>query len=127
MAFKIRLGIPEFELFWNNLEKEFQKKLLSGNELKLFKRVFKTMQLLSNNPKHNGLCSHVIAELSIRYNMKVFQSYTENNTPSAGRLYWTYGPNKGDITIIEYSPHPDDSKEAYKQIHLSGLPIETEE
>lgn len=30
--------------------------------------------------------------------MKIFQSYLENNTPAAGRLFWAYGPDSGDIT-----------------------------
>lgn len=45
--------------------------------------------------------------------MKVWQSYLENNTPSAGRVYWVYYP-KGSITIIGIEPHPNDNKGTIK-------------
>ena len=57
--------------------------------------------------------------------MKVWQSYLENNTPKAGRIYWVYGPDKGDITIIGLEPHPEDKSNAYQKITLSSMEGET--
>ena len=74
-----------------------------------------------SNPKHPGLNSHEITSLTARYGMKVFESYLENNTPKAGRIFWVYGPNKKDITIIGLEPHPDDKTNAYKKVTLSAL------
>ncbi len=51
----------------------------------------------------------------------MWQSYLENNTPSAGRLFWVYGPEKKDITIIGIEPHPDDKKSGYEKIKLSSV------
>jgi len=48
----------------------------------------------------------------------------ENNTPSAGRIFWSYGPSKNEITISGYEPHPEDKKRgAYRRVKLSNLPI----
>ena len=66
-----------------------------------------------------GLQSHEITGLSDREGFRVWQSYIENNTPAAGRIYWTYGPNKGEITILGVEPHPNDKSNAYSKIRLS--------
>ena len=87
----------------------------------LRKKMGKAMHLLSQNPRHPGLHSHEISSLTARYGIKVWQSYLENDTPKAGRLYWAYGPDKGDITIIGLEPHPDDKSNAYQKITLSSM------
>ena len=33
------------------------------------------------------------------------QSYLENKTSGAMRMYWVYGPDQKDITIIGLEPH----------------------
>ena len=54
--------------------------------------------------------------------MKDFwESYLENNKPAAGRIFWVYGPNKSDITIIGLEPHPNDKKDAYRKMTLSAM------
>ena len=42
--------------------------------------------------------------------MKVWQSYLENKTSGAMRMYWVYGPDQKDITIIGLEPHSEDKK-----------------
>ena len=38
------------------------------------------------------------------------------------RIYWVYGPEKDQITIIALEPHPNDSKNnAYRKIRLSKM------
>ena len=55
--------------------------------------------------------------------MKIFQSYLENDTPGAGRLFWAYGPGQGDITVLAMEPHPEDKKRgAYGRIKVSRMP-----
>lgn len=40
-------------------------------------------------------------------------------------MYWVYGPDKEDITIIGLEPHPDDEKNgAYDRIRLSDAESE---
>lgn len=121
MKFNIRMGIPEMEEFWVELCKKSTEGILKGNEKVLFKKLVKTLKFLQNDPKYPGLRSHEISQLSKRYGIKVWQSYIENNTPSAGRLFWVYGPDKNDITIIGIEPHPEDKKDGYEKIKLSSI------
>ena len=123
MEYKIRLGVSEMESFWQDITQKADAGALSGNEEKLFKKLAKALSLLKNNPKHNSLATHEIKPLSKRYGMKVWQSYLDNRTPSAGRLFWVYGPGKNEITIIGLEPHPEDKKKSgYEKVRLSELP-----
>ena len=76
---------------------------LDRDEAKLAKKFFKTLDLLSENPRHNSLESHEIDVLTRRVGFKVFQSYLENRTPGAGRLFWAYGPKRAQITALDWS------------------------
>lgn len=117
--FKIRLGVPEMENFWTDLCERAKNSTLSKNEEALYKKVGKAMTLISANPRYPGLHTHDIDALSSRYGMKVWQSYLENHKSDAGRIFWVYGPDKNDITIIGIEPHPNDKKDAYDKITLS--------
>ncbi len=121
MKFSIHMGVPEMDKFWNDLTTKAELNKL-GQDLKLFKKLVKTLNILSNNPKYPSLSSLEIKLLTKRYGIKVWQSYLENNTPSAGRIYWVYGPEKSQITIIGIEPHPEDKKkDGYQSIKLSDL------
>lgn len=123
MEFKIRMGQPEMEELWRDLSTRKREGKLGKEEERLFKKLVKTLALLGSNPEHNSLVSHEIADLSAKYGIKIFQSYLENNTPSAGRLFWAYGPEQGEITVLAIEPHPEDQKRgAYQQIKLSSMP-----
>ncbi len=123
MAFTIRMGLPEMQAVWTDLSTRQQHGKLGKEEETFFKKLVKTLRYLSANPRHNSLASHEIDDLTRKYGIKIFQSYLENNTPSAGRLFWAYGPDKGDITVLAIEPHPEDQKRgAYQRIKLSALP-----
>jgi hypothetical protein len=123
MEFKIRMGQPEMEELWRDLSTRKREGKLGKEEERLFKKLVKTLCLLGCNPRHNSLVSHEIADLSAKYGIKIFQSYLENNTPSAGRLFWAYGPEQGEITVLAIEPHPEDQKRgAYQRIKLSSMP-----
>jgi len=117
---KIRLGIPEMKDLWDGLCGKVDAGKANKDEQALYKKLGKAMSLLSNNPRHPGLETHEISSLSQRYGMKVWESYLENHTPSAGRIFWVYGPNRGDITIIGLEPHPNDKVKAYDRVTLSS-------
>lgn len=120
--FNIRFGIPEMAELWDTLLSGKKAATLSKDDEKLFKLLGKAIQFLASNPKHPGLNSHEIDALSKRYGVKVFQSYLQNKTPSAGRIFWVYGPDQKEITIIGLEPHPEDKKRgAYDRIKLSAL------
>ncbi|MEN9469042.1 MAG: hypothetical protein RL630_775 [Verrucomicrobiota bacterium] len=123
MPFKIRMGQPEMESYWQDLSERHKQGTLDKDEEKLFRKLVKALGYLSVDPRHNSLASHEISDLSRKHGIKIFQSYLENNTPGAGRIFWAYGPDKGDITILALEPHPEDKKRgAYERIKLSAIP-----
>ena len=119
--FNMRMGIPEMKNFWEALETKIKDHTAKKNEIALFKKLVSCFKKLSSDPRYPGLCTHDIEALTKRYGKKVWESYLENNKPAAGRIFWVYGPNKSDITIIGLEPHPNDKKDAYRKITLSAM------
>lgn len=74
----------------------------------LFKQIYKTINLLASNPRHPGLHTHEYSSLKHPFDakQKVFEAYAQNNTSAAYRVFWCYGPNQKQITIITISAHP---------------------
>ena len=74
----------------------------------LVRQVKKTLGFLQTNPRHPSLQTHVFHSLEHPYHpsQKVFEAYVQQHTPAAYRLFWCYGPQKGQITIIAITPHP---------------------
>jgi hypothetical protein len=123
MSFAIRMGIPEMLDLWTDLSKKKTAGTISKKELALYNKWGKAMRLLSQDPSYPSLHTHDIEPLTKRYGVKVWQSYLENNTSRAMRMYWVYGPDRQDITIIGLEPHPEDKKNgAYDKISLSDMP-----
>lgn len=121
--FKIRLGIPDVQKLWDDLSDRASQSNLSKTEQRLLMKWGKAMALLETNPRHPGLNSHDIPPLTRRYGKKVWQSYLENQTPSAGRIFWVYGPDHREITIIGIEPHPEHKKgSGYSKLRLSSEP-----
>ncbi len=73
---------------------------------KRLKAVHKALGYLETNPKHPSLNTHEYDSLSREFGIKIFEAYAENRTPQAYRIFWHYGPDKKDITIIAITPHP---------------------
>ena len=108
---------------WTDLSKKKAAGTISKKELALYNKWGKAMRLLSQDPSYPGLHTHDIEPLTKRYGIKVWQSYLENNTSRAMRMYWVYGPDRQDITIIGLEPHPEDKKNgAYDKVSLSDMP-----
>ena len=122
MNFNIRVGIPEMQELWLDLQEKYRSGNIKKKEEQLYKKQGKALKLLSADPGYPSLQTHEIEPLSRRYGMKVWQSYLENKTSGAMRMYWVYGPDQKDITIIGLEPHPEDKKNgAYDRISLSDL------
>lgn len=73
---------------------------------KRLKAVNKSLGYLEVNPKHNSLNTHKYTALLGPKGEEVFEAYAENKTSAAYRIFWCYGPNKNEITIISITPHP---------------------
>lgn len=78
----------------------------SGAEVKL-RKVRKTLGQLQRDPRHPRLESHEYQSFTGPAGEKVWESYVENRTPRAWRVWWYYGPGRGRITIVAIGPHPD--------------------
>jgi hypothetical protein len=77
------------------------------------KKVRRALAVLEQNPRHPGLHSHQYENFPGLSKVKVWDSYIENKTPSAWRIYWVYGPNGTVngvevpvITVHAITPHP---------------------
>lgn len=73
---------------------------------KILKAVSKTLGLMETNIKHPSLNTHKYNSLKGPNGEDVFEAYAQNKTPSAYRIFWYYGPEKGFITILSISQHP---------------------
>jgi hypothetical protein len=84
------------------------KKEKSSRQEGLFKQVKKRIDLLLENPRHPGLNTHEFMSLPNPYDEKekVFEAYAQQKTPAAYRVFWCYGPEKGQITILALTSHP---------------------
>ena len=88
---------------------------LGGNRARegIFKQVNKALGYLEIDPAHPSLNSHEFTSLSGAHGERVFESYAQNDTPGAYRIFWHYGPDEVAgkartpvITIIAITPHP---------------------
>jgi hypothetical protein len=82
-----------------------------ANDAIKLKKVRRALACLEQNPRHPGLASHPYESFPVEQNVKVWDSYVENNTPSAWRIFWRYGPDEPDadlpvITVLAITPHP---------------------
>jgi len=74
----------------------------------LIKQIKKVLGYLQSNPRHPSLNTHPFSTFENPYDPhgKVFEAYTQNQTPGAYRVFWCYGPKKSQITLITITPHP---------------------
>jgi hypothetical protein len=122
VRFTVRRGRPEVEDVWKDIEAKFASGSLPKDQDRFFRRLLKAANHLADNPRYPGLNSHEIRSLSKRYGRPVWESYLQNNTPAAGRIFWVYGPDPGEISIIGIEPHPEDTIRGYARVKLSDLP-----
>lgn len=76
-------------------------------------KVQRALGRLEQNPRHPGLHSHTYENFPGHTNVKVWDSYVENKTSQAWRIFWMYGPNEVEgeqevsvITVLAITPHP---------------------
>lgn len=74
----------------------------------LEKQIKKALGYLQINPRHPSLQTHVFHSIENPFDPKnkVFEAYAQNRTPGAYRIFWCYGPQKKDITILAITSHP---------------------
>ena len=98
-----------FELvFARSAQEELGRLEAASRHAGLVKQVKKALGFLQINPRHPSLQTHVFHSLENPYHPqeKVFEAYVQQRTPSAYRIFWCYGPQRGQITILAITPHP---------------------
>jgi hypothetical protein len=105
-----------FEIFLTQEAKSQLARLKTDKGLeKRYKAVKKAIKFLASNPRHKSLKTHEftsLPECSRQAGLKgpngekIFEAYAEQSTPAAYRIFWCYGPDKNQITIIAITPHP---------------------
>jgi hypothetical protein len=99
--------VTPFSLLFTPEAQRVLKELDSEEQYaKKLKKVRNALGRLQQNPRHPGLNSHKYQSLHGIRGEDVWDSYVENNTPSAWRVFWHYGPGNGVITIVTIGPHP---------------------
>jgi len=73
---------------------------------KRLRAVRKTLGLLEANPRHPGIRTHKFQSMKGPRGEEVFEAYAEQSTPAAYRIFWCYGPEKGQITVLAITSHP---------------------
>jgi hypothetical protein len=55
---------------------------------------------------HPSLYSREFTSLKGPNGEKVFEAYAQQETSAAYRIFWYYGPDRKQITIVVITPHP---------------------
>jgi hypothetical protein len=96
-----------FDLLFTELaDKQMDLLEISKDKKAVHKAVCKILGYMETNLRHPSLCTHEYTAIKGPNKEKVFESYAQNKTPGAYRIFWHYGPGKRNITILDISPHP---------------------
>ncbi|ROR80035.1 hypothetical protein SAMN06295974_1930 [Plantibacter flavus] len=74
---------------------------------KKLRKVQRALARLELDPRYPSLHSHKYSSLSGSQGEEVWDSYVENHTPGAWRIFWHYGPGSNTITVVSITPHPN--------------------
>lgn len=97
----------KFELFFTEYASEKMDELEIAKDRKsVLKAVNKILGFMETNLRHSSLNTHKYDDMNGPNGETVFESYVQNKTPGAYRIFWHYGPGKTMITILEICPHP---------------------
>jgi len=77
-----------------------------NSQVAKLKAVRKCLGFMETNLKTHSLQTHKYYDLRGPQGEPVFESYAQDQTPGAYRIFWYYGPSKGKITIAAIVPHP---------------------
>ncbi len=98
-----------FELWFTpSAQAAFDAVKADASKTGLLKQLYKTFGFLQSNLRHPSLKTHEFHGIPHPFvkGEKVFEAYAQNQTPGAYRVFWCYGPEKNQITVIAIAPHP---------------------
>ncbi|MBI1755634.1 MAG: hypothetical protein HYR64_00825 [Fimbriimonas ginsengisoli] len=94
-AFKVAL-LPSATKVWEALAKSDPIR---------YRKVGLCLYKLGQDPRHPSLRSMRFRSLDTVHGEPIWQSYVESKTPAC-RVFWHYGPDKSEITVVAITPHP---------------------
>lgn len=102
------MSAPPFRLLYTReAEKVLNDLRATKQHTTKLKKIQKSLRLLQHaGPRHPGLHSHGYTSVPGPGGEQLWESYVENKTPSAWRIWWIYGPGDGQLTIVTIGPHP---------------------
>lgn len=101
------MGAPPYVLSYTDEASKVIDDLGSPQHAVKFKKVRKALKhLQTEGPSYPGLHSHQYQSVPGPGGKPLWESYVENKTPSAWRIWWIYGPAQDEITIVTIGPHP---------------------
>jgi len=93
-------------IFTKKADSQFLDLKANPSKKRIYKDVVKTLTLMETNLRHPSLNTHEFTSLKGPLGEKVFESYAQQNTPGAYRIFWYYGPKRNQLTIAAIVPHP---------------------
>lgn len=112
----------EAEALINELGEKAVAGELNRDEKDLYRKIRKALQHLETNPRHPGLKSHEIDVLTEKYGVRIWESYLENRKAGARRMFWIYGPETKEITIVGIENHPEPGR-GFARVRLATKAI----
>lgn len=97
---------PAFRLLFSTEARQVIGRLEKSGDVRKLRKVQRALGRLQVDPRYPGLRSHKYRSLHGEGGEEVWDSYVENNTPSAWRIFWHYGPGQDAITVVTITPHP---------------------
>jgi hypothetical protein len=73
---------------------------------RILKDVRKALGYMETNLRHQSLSTQKYHSLKGPNGEQVFEAYAQQQTPSAYRIFWYYGPGRKDLSIMAIVPHP---------------------
>jgi hypothetical protein len=96
-----------FEITLTDEADEYLKLLeMDKGRKSIYKAISKALRLMSTNLRHQSLATHDFHSKQGPNGEKIFESYAQNKTPGAHRIFWYYGPAKRELTVVAITPHP---------------------
>jgi hypothetical protein len=89
-----------------NADQVLQELKNNNSKRSIEKAVHKALKFMAVNLKHPSLNTHKFDDIEGPNGEEIFESYAQNKTPGAYRIFWFYGPGKKEITVVAITPHP---------------------
>lgn len=93
-------------LFTKEADTQLTELETNTSQKKRLQAVQKTLALMETNLRHPSLNTHKFHSIQGPKGEQLFESYAENKTPAAFRIFWYYGPEKSMMTILTITQHP---------------------